>query len=537
MIRLRCGTLLLTACLSLPGIVSNAQTISKQKTRIEFGSTERTAAVDPLIYGQMLENVNDSMIYGGVADKEGREQLHVTPLVKDLNIPVMRWPGGTVVYEYRWRNGIGPRTLRPTVPTLAWKGEESYQFGTDEFLQWSKRVGTEPYINFNMGSHPLYMGTLWEALNWMEYVNGSTETTLGKLRAYHGHEQPYNVKYWCIGNENYLPARAARIQDLDTVYANRLKIWAQAIKNRYPSTQLLAVGRSIPWNQSVLERSGDYLHFLTQHYYVNAKVKAGKLSDPNSTLFAPAKMEAHVVHIGKQLNEWNRANGREDDPIRFSIDEWNNRHAVFDGENYVFSRQSVRKQFDVAVTAGMLNAFVRQSPTVGMANYIFPVNAHGLIRTLGTDDAYLTPIYYLFKQYRSKMLGHKIGLVLNGPGIAASAAQISIDGDAKEISMGEELLTFIDAAAVIDREDKIILSVINRSAAESHELEIKIPDGYKAGIVWELKHPDINAMNTADNRFEIKPSTGKLKEKRNTGFISLLPCAFAMIELEKIINE
>lgn len=510
--------------------------LAQTKTRLEIVVPSTPQPIDPMIYGQMLENVNDSMIYGGVVDKQGNEQLHVTPLVKDLNIPVMRWPGGTVIYEYRWRSGIGPRSLRPTVPTLAWNGEESYQFGTDEFLQWCKRVGTAPYININMGSHPLYQGTLWEAMEWMEYVNGSDQTPLGKLRAYNGHQQPYKVKYWCIGNENYLPSRAARVQDLDTAYANRLQIWSSAIKEKYPDVRLLGVGRSISWNKTVLERSGRNLHYLTQHYYVNAKVKDGQLVEANSTLFAPAKMEAHLILLGKQLEELNQQMNRTADPVRLCVDEWNNRHAVYDGKTFKFTRQSVRKQFDVAVTAGMLNVFIRQSPTVGMANYIFPVNAHGLIRTVGTDDAYLTPIYYLFQQYRSKMLGSKVDVLVKGPGMVGSSANVNIDGDTQEIHLGDELLTFVDAAAVENDRQQLIISIVNRSYDKSQLVELTIPEGYRAGTVWELNHTNINAMNTAENRVEITPKTRKLKQRGNTSSLNLLPCAFAMVELEKTIK-
>ncbi len=509
------------------------QAAAQTKTVLEIKIPEKKMPVDAMIYGQMLENVNDSMIYGGVADVDGNEQLHITPLVKDLDIPVMRWPGGTVVYEYRWRNGIGPRTLRPTVPTLAWQGKESYQFGTDEFLQWCQRVGTAPYINFNMGSHPLYQGTLWEALEWIEYVNGGAETGMGKLRAYNGHANPYNVKYWCIGNENYLVSRAARVQDLDTVYANRLAVWASTIKEKYPGLHLLGVGSTTSWNKTVMERSGKYLHYLTQHYYVNTKLKDGQLQEASSTLFAPAKMEAHLQLLGKQLEQMNQQLQRTHDPIRLCVDEWNNRHSVFNGKEYKFTRQSVRKQFDVAVIAGMLNVFIRQSPTVGMANYIFPVNAHGLIRTVGTNDAYLTPLYYLFKQYRSKMLGNKVDVLVKGPGLTAAEANINIDGDTREIKMGDELLTFVDAAAVVNKEDAIFITLVNRSANTRQEVEINLPDGYRAGQIWELNHTNINAQNTADNRMEIIPQTRTIKQLGKKAAIQLLPCAFAMVELVK----
>jgi alpha-N-arabinofuranosidase len=522
---------LLSALVCSQAIGQSAKS-SSERTTIQIQIPDNKIQIDPMIYGHMLENVNDSMIYGGVANGKGEENLHITELLKPLEIPVMRWPGGTVIHEYRWKNGIGPKPLRPVSSTFAWKGIENYQFGTDEFLQWCKRINTVPYINFNMGNSVEYGGTLWEALEWIEYVNGDSTTALGKQRAFNGHSKPYDVKYWCIGNENYGPWGRHEKED-DTTYGNRLKIWASAIKNQHPELSLLGIGRSLKWNEEVLARNGEYIDFLTQHYYVNSKLKDGILESPASTLFAPAKMEKHLSLLGEQLVEINRQQNRTANPIRLSVDEWNNRHAVFNGTEFKFTRQSVRKQFDVAVTAGMLNVFIRQSPAVGMANYIFPVNAHGLIRTVGTDDAYLTPLYYLFKQYRSKMLGVKLDVSVKGPGIKGSDAKPNIAGDANEIKMGEEILSFVDAAAVLDEKGQIFVTLVNRSYDSKQEVDIQIPAGYKARDIWELNHTNIYAMNTAENRSEILPKTGVLKQKGSKAMVSLLPCAFAMIELVK----
>ncbi|MCF3112081.1 hypothetical protein LL912_25055 [Niabella sp. CC-SYL272] len=503
----------------------------QEKTSVTITIPQNPAPVDPMIYGQMLENVNDSMIYGGVTDMQGNEQKQVIPLLKDLQVPVLRWPGGTVVYEYHWRNGIGPRSLRPVVSTLAWQGKENYQFGTDEFLQWCRKIGTTPYINLNMGTHPLYGSTLREALEWIGYVNGPEDSDMGKLRAYHGHKDPYGVKYWGIGNENYLPGRAARVQDPDTVYAERLRLWASTIKAQFPDLSLLGVGHTSGWNHTVLERAGPYIDFLTQHYYVNAKVKDGRLQDPAATLFAPAKMEAHLKLLSAQLTEMNRTLQRTQHPIRLSVDEWNDRHGVYNGNSYQFSRQSVRKQFDVTVAAGMLNVFIRQSPVVGMANYIFPVNAHGLIRTVGTDDAFRTPLYYLFKQYREKMTGHKIDVTLKGPGIDAKTTPFNITGDCDEVTLPDAPLTFVDATAVLNKEGQIHIALVNRSADNTQEAIITVPSGYKAVGIWELAHRNINASNEPGKRFEVVPRTRTVKQKGTGISVRLLPCAFALLQL------
>src|SRR5690606_24652591 len=393
-----------------------------------------------------------------------------------LQIPVMRWPGGTVIHEYRWRNGVGPKPLRPTVKNHHWGGVENYQFGTDEFLAWCREIGTEPYINFNMGNDPEFAGALWEALEWIEYVNGDPSSNFGKLRAHHGHAAPYRVKYWCIGNENYGPW-GKHTAEADTAYATKLRLWSSVIKKQYPELHLLGIGRSLKWNQTVLDSCGEFVDFLTQHYYVTSRVKDGEIQNPISTLFAPAKMEAHLTLLGNQLMAINKQLGRKDRPIRLSVDEWNNRHSINQGDKFTFTRHSPRRQFDVAVVSGMLNAFIRQSPHVGMANYIFPVNAHGLIRTVGNDGSFLTPIYHVFKQYREQLVGTQLKAIVEGPSVDIDVPHLAIVGDTRfdSVAMHTSRVPYIDAAAVRHANGNIYLSLVNRSPDTSHPVSVDIP--------------------------------------------------------------
>lgn len=510
--------------------------LAQETTTIQVSIPAQTVQVDPMIYGQMLENVNDSMIYGGVADLDGNVRKHLIPVLRDLETPVMRWPGGTVVYEYHWQKGIGPKENRPTVPNLAWGGIENYQFGTDEFLRWCKEVGTTPYINLNMGLHPDYEATLGEALDWISYVNGAPDTPFGKLRAENGYPAPYNVKFWCIGNENYLTSRSARIQETDEQYARRLKTWASTIRHYHPDLQLLGIGHTERWNQTVLDQNGHLIDFLTHHYYVNTNVSDGKIQEPLNTLFAPAKMEAHLAKLGAQLAHANAKLNRADRPIRLSIDEWNNRHAVKQGEAFTFSRQAPRRLFDIAVVGGMLNAFIRQSPHVGMANYIFPVNAHGLIRTVGNDDAYVTPIYYVFKQYRQQMVGNKLALSVSGPSISADQLNLTIDGDTKydTIPLAGMQLPFVDAAAVHHADGSIVVSLVNRSPAEAHEVKIIVPEGYAGASIWKLADTDINARNAAEDREAIAPSIERIKKKGRELTTSIPACGLYILTFSKV---
>lgn len=519
-------------------LIAGAGTAGAQVTKVSVTIPRALVQVDPMIYGQMLENVNDSMIYGGVADLKGNVRQHLVPHLHNLQIPVMRWPGGTVVHEYHWENGIGPRDRRPTVPNLEWGGIENYQFGTDEFLQWCEDVRTEPYINFNMGNHAQYKGTLGEALTWIEYVNGGSETPYGKLRVANGRTEPYNVRYWGLGNENYLTSKGGgHIKEPAAVYAAKLKQWAGTIRNYHPDLQLLGIGNTLEWNQTVLEECGQLVDFLTQHYYVNAKVQDGKIQNPVSTLFAPAKMEAHLALLGEQLATMNKQLGRADKPVRLSVDEWNNRHSVNNGNEFKFTRHDPRRQFDVAVMAGMLNAFIRQSPHVGMANYIFPINAHGLIRTVGNTDAYQTPVYHVLKQYREQLTGSKLEVNLKGPSIATATINPTIDGDSREVAYAVDSLTYIDAAAVLNSDKAIYLSLVNRSHDKSQKISIDVPEGYTGESIWMITNADINADNNLENRTRISPVTKTIKARFGKLSMVIPPCGLYIVKLHQNVNR
>jgi alpha-N-arabinofuranosidase len=484
-----------------------------------------------MIYGQMLEYCNDRIIYDGIVNKDGSERPHVDSLLRPLQIPVVRWPAGTYIFEWDWRNSIGQLDKRPVTPNKHWGGENNNRFGTDEFMEWCKKIGTAPYINFNMGNRPETKGTLDEALNWVEYVNGSIETPLGKMRAANGHKDPYQVKYWGIGNENYGGWGNSDKQS-DTVYAEQLYEWASAIKHRFPDLSLLGVGHTYNWNKKVLEKNNQLINFLTQHYYVASKYKDNKIEDPASSLFAPSKIEAHLQKLGELLNEENQKSDRIQNPIRLSVDEWNNRHSVFQEGEFKFTRQDSRRQSDVAIVAQVLNVFIRQSPIVGMANYIFPVNAHGLIRTVDDTDAFEASIYYVFEQYRKWMTGKKLEAKVTGPGILASDITFNLDGDADEISLGDKPLSFIDAAAVMNDDGTLNISVVNRSPNQSQKVKLELPGKFIIKKQWILTNPDLNSANVAENRRVIVPKIFDMEGEKNSTSVTIEPCGLYMIQCE-----
>lgn len=510
----------------------SASRSGKHSTIVTVTLASSQIPLDTMIYGQMLEDCNDSIIYGGVVNADGSPRPHVDQLIRELRIPVVRWPGGTYSLEYHWENATGPKDKRPVTEDFAWKGKDNNQFGTDEFLHWCKQVGTQAYINFNTGNQPPYAGTLSEALNWIQYVNGPLETPYGKKRVANGHAEPYNVVYWGIGNENYGPW-GRHDAETDSTYAEKLFRWATAIRNQYPSLKLLAAGHTFSWDSVVLARCGALVNLLTQHYYVFSKIKDGTIEDPMSSLFAPAKMESHLEKLKPLVEDMNNHFERESNPITLCVDEWDNRHNVYDSGKYQFSRHDPRYQFDVAVVAGMLNVFIRQSAVVSMTNYIFPVNGHGLIRSVGDTGAFKTSIYYVFEQYRRWMTGHVLPVDIEGPGVKASDMQYFLDGDAAKIKMDSAHLTYIDGSSVQNADGTFTLALVNRNPKGNEQVKINVPKGYRAVKVWSLESSRINDFNSATERNKIIPREEIFNAQQETISRTITPCGLQLIRFER----
>jgi len=224
-------------------------------------------------------------IYGGIYDPgnklsdENGFRKDVIEALKELNIPVVRYPGGNFVATYHWLDGVGPRDHRPSRPELAWLGTETNQFGTDEFLKWCEILGTQPYFALNFGT-----GTLDEALGWVEYCNGTGNTYYANMRRKNGRENPYNVKYWALGNEMYGPWQVGQMTK--EAYAEKAWQWAKALKLLDPTLELILCGQDglstwdtyvikecIKWESHVLggDTSAGLISMHSIHIYTAAK--------------------------------------------------------------------------------------------------------------------------------------------------------------------------------------------------------------------------------------------------------------------------
>jgi alpha-N-arabinofuranosidase len=247
-------------------------------------------------------------------------------------------------------------------------------------------------------------------------------------------------------------------------------------------------------------------------------------------MFASARIENVLEKYEKKLVLANEKFRRKKEPIRFCIDEWNNRHLLYSGTKFELSRKDLRKLYDVEAISSMLNVFIRQSPYIGMANYIFPVNGHGLVVTTNEDDAFKTPPYYVFKLYREYMVGSKCDIEVKGPGISSVLlSDLEVDG-AVENNIVHKDLCYIDGSAVLSYNNSINIAITNRSYNKTEKVKITIPENYNIIKGYFIESKDIYDCNTSKNRYKITPRIMKNPKLE----FSISPCGFYLLHCERI---
>src|SRR5436190_9770504 len=252
----------------MEGLLEGA--IVADMARIVIDPARRIGLVDRRIFGNFIEHLG-RCIYGGIFD-EGSPlsdargfRRDVLEAARPLRVPILRWPGGNFVSGYHWLDGVGPVNDRPRRSDLAWYAEESNRFGTNEFIEYCRVLGTEPYICVNMGS-----GTMDEAQAWVEYCNGTGNTHWANLRRANGHPEPYGVKLWGLGNEMY---GAWQIGALDAeAYVKKARQFAAVMKLTDPSIELISCGQwgFGDWDRIVVEGLARMVRYHSIHIYTGS---------------------------------------------------------------------------------------------------------------------------------------------------------------------------------------------------------------------------------------------------------------------------
>jgi alpha-N-arabinofuranosidase len=355
-----------------------------------------------MIYGHFIEHFH-RQIYGGIFDPGNRLsdedgfRRDVIDAMKKIKVPVLRWPGGCFVSAHHWKDAVGGER-KPSFDK-AWRVEEPNLFGTDEYIAFCRKVGCEPYICTNAGT-----GTAEEMSDWVEYCNLNDEGFYAKWRIANGHREPYGVKYWSIGNENYgnweIGAKSSG------EWGRLVTEAAKMIKRVDPVVELSAAALAdLDWNINILRNCGDRLNWISIHDYWDAIQQTNDYADYEQCMAYTNHLEDKVSRIRGLLYAMDFYK-----KIRITFDEWNlrgwyhpNIHTVNQALNraeYITPRDlnDENRRYtmaDAVFTACFLNMCNRNCDIIGMANFAPVVNTRGCIFTY-RDGIVLRPTWHVF---------------------------------------------------------------------------------------------------------------------------------------------
>lgn len=358
-----------------------------------------------MLYGHFLEHFH-RQIYEGIYDPgsplsdEKGFRKDIIEAMKKIKVPVMRWPGGCFVSSYHWKEGVG----KERIPSFdkSWRVEEPNTFGTDEFVAFCREVGCEPYICTNAGT-----GTEEEMSDWMEYCNLETEGRYAKWRIANGHEKPYKVKYWSVGNENWgMHEIGAKTSE---EWGNLVRESAKMLRHVDPEAELSAAALAdVNWTMNLLQQSGPFLDWVSIHEYWDMLQQVNQPATYEECMAYTEDLERPVNRVRGMLS----ALGLEKQ-VKIAFDEWNlrgwhhpNVHTVKQGvtkEEYLLPRDknddnSTYTMADAVFSACFLNTMNRNCDIVGMANFAPIVNTRGCIYSYD-GGIVLRSTYHVFDLY------------------------------------------------------------------------------------------------------------------------------------------
>lgn len=494
-------------------------------SRIYIDTNRVISAISPLLFSGFAEHMG-RCIYEGIydpasphADENGLRK-DVMAALRELNFRAMRYPGGNFLSGYRWEDGVGPRDQRPRRRDLAWQSTETNQFGTNEFMAFCKEVNTQPMMAVNMGT-----ASIQDAANLVEYCNASSGSKYADMRVAHGHRDPYNVRYWCIGNEMDGPWQ---IGHLDVVeYGKKAREAAKMMRWHDPEIELVLCGSSnakMPtypeWDRVALELCWDRVNYHSMHYYAN-----NHDNDTSSYLALSAEFEDFVDTLSGVLR-YVKAKNRSKHDVYLSWDEWNVwykatlQHDVqgqwTEAPHLI---EEVYNLEDALVAAQWMNVFLRKSDVLKIACLAQIVNVIAPILT--TRDSMLKQsIYYPFMLFSRLASGNALDVAVKTP--IYTTAKF---GDMPVLDVSSSH----DAASGTNS-----IFIVNRSQTESIPVDLYWQDVRPKAIksVHQLAGTDPKAANDYDNPNRVTAVAVPAPDIRDDCTTMLLPpLSFTAIEV------
>ncbi len=460
--------------------------MSRNTAKIFVDANRTIAEISPLLFGGFAEHMG-RCVYEGIYDPKSPRadergfRTDVLEALREQKYSVMRYPGGNFLSGYNWLDGVGPKDQRPRRRDLAWFSIETNQFGTDEFIEFCRAIDSEPMLAVNMGT-----GTIQSAADLVEYCNAPTGTYYADLRAKYGHKEPYNVRYWCVGNEMDGPWQIGHL-DMEE-YGKKAREAAKMMKWHDPSIKTVLCGSSndqMPtfpeWDRTALEIAWEHVDYLSIHHYTN-----NSAGDTPSYLASAIQFEHYLDTLDGTLR-YVKAKKRSNHDVYLSWDEWQvwNFSAPTTGkwDEAPHLAEEIYTLEDALVVAQWLNVFLRRAHVLKIACVAQIVNIISWLQTR-PDGLLKQTSFYPFKLVSNHARGESLDVAVQAPTIdtAKWGGVPALDVSASYDAASGEGAVFI----------------VNRSETDALVTDVVWQDGKTLTVTggWQLAGTDPKAANT-----------------------------------------
>ena len=489
-------------------------------SKIIVNTLDKKSTINRNIYGNFSEHLG-RCIYNGIFVREDSGipnvngmRTDVVEALKNIKLPVLRWPGGCFADEYHWKDGIGPKENRKKMINTHWGGVvEDNSFGTHEFLEFCRQVGCEPYINGNLGS-----GTVQEMSEWMEYMTFDGVSPMAALRAENGHPEPWKVKYFAVGNENWGCGGNMR----PSYYADEYRRYQTYVRN-YGDNKVFRIAcgpnsDDYAWTDEVMKIAGRYMDGLSLHYYTVTHEwdKKGSATEFNEqeyykTLKKANYMEELVTKHTQIMDKYD-----PEHKVGLLVDEWGTWHDVEPGTNpgFLYQQNTMR---DAMVAALTLNIFNEHSDRVVMANIAQMVNVLQAVILTEGDKMVLTPTYHVFDLYKNHH----------------DATLLSTYAETECVGTEEDKIQNLTVSSSVDANGVVHITAANLSATEHCPVELTLLGKCGGKASGRILTGGIAAYNDFDCPETVKIQAFEEITEKDGAFCFTLPaCSVVEITVE-----
>ncbi|MBQ7741241.1 MAG: alpha-N-arabinofuranosidase [Eubacterium sp.] len=487
---------------------------------------EKIAKINKEIYGHFSEHLG-RCIYGGIfvgkdseiPNKNGMRK-DVVKALKEMGIPVLRWPGGCFADEYHWKDGIGDLKNRKKMINTHWGGvTEDNSFGTHEYFELCEQLGCKTYVNGNVGS-----GTVQEMSEWVEYITFDGVSPMAELREKNGRKKPWKLDYFGVGNESWGCGGNMAPEHYGNLY-KQYNVFVRDYKGQKEHINRIACGPNSDdyhWTKKVLDKVKWRTDGLSLHYYTvpkgnwNDKGSATKFdnNEYNSTICKAYKMEELITnHLAMMDSVIPGAKSK------LVVDEWGTWYDVEPGTNpgFLYQQSTMR---DAVVAALTLNIFNKHADRVIMANIAQTVNVLQSVILTDGEKMVKTPTYYVFKMFKE----HQENTLL-GSFITTDSVKSKNDGN-------KEFPRLIESAS-IDENGVIYSTVANTSFDKSAKIKCQIADRKVKSIKAEIITGEMHAKNDFNKKEEVNIKEFNDFKALSNGFTCTLPaCSVVKFVIE-----